>query len=371
MDETGKDGSRNVIQKSLPLMRLWKSPLSLPEFKILDLYLSRIDSHHPENRTVVFDKGEIERALGVRRISPDDLRARIRHLGIMVEVEELDEFGGYRYVSLLEEAACRRDQDGMWQIELTCTPQAMRYIFNIENLGYLRYKLHSIANISSRYSYLMFLYVERNRFRGSWEVDVDDLREYLGCDSEFYKAYKEFNRRVLLRAQNELASKASCRFTYEPIRRGRRVRWLRFSVEPIVPPILLDTSDGTSDDMPEVLSLPDHPRENSNKPKFSGAGDTTGDERNLTPREYLLSVCTPNGSDHPEFSGADAQHILAVLAEVPLGRMPEMANFGGSPVLRRMTYLSERYATMNRAAQTTPIKNRASYLISLIRKDVK
>lgn len=349
-----KDENSNIIQKSLPLMRLWKSPLTLPEFKLLDLYLSKVDSHHPENRTVSLAKGEIEAALGVKRILPDDLRERIRHLGIMIEVEEIDEFGGFRSVALLEEAACHRDQDGLWRVELTCTPQAMKYIFNIENLGYLRYKLCLIAGIGSRYSYLLFLYVERNRFRGTWEVEVDDLREYLGCDSEFYSAYKEFNRHVLARCRKELGSKASCHFTYEPIRKGRRVRRIRFSMESPVPPAWPATPP----------------------PLPAGREDTTApppsdEEGTPPPREYLLSVCAPDGSGQPEFSGADARHILALLAEVPLGRMPEMANFGGSPELRRMAYLSERYAAMNRAAQTTTIRNRASYLISLIRKDVE
>lgn len=339
-----KDENSNIIQKSLPLMRLWKSSLTLPEFKLLDLYLSKVDPHHPENRTVSLSKSEIEAALGVKRILTDDLRERIRHLGIMIEVEEIDELGGFRSVALLEEAACHKDQDGLWRVELTCTPQAMKHIFNIENLGYLRHKLCLIAGIGSRYSYLLFLYVERNRFRGTWEVEVDDLREYLGCDSEFYSAYKEFNRHVLARCRKELDSKASCHFTYEPIRKGRRVRRIRFTMESPVPPAWPAT--------PPPLS--------------AGREDTPA-----PPMEYLLSVCAPDGSDQPEFSGADARHILALLAEVPLGRMPEMADFGGSPELRRMAYLSGRYAAMNRAAQTTTIRNRASYLISLIRKDVE
>ena len=36
-----------TVQKSLPLFALWRSELTLAEFKILDTYLSRIDSHKP------------------------------------------------------------------------------------------------------------------------------------------------------------------------------------------------------------------------------------------------------------------------------------------------------------------------------------
>ena len=48
-----------TVQKSLPLFALWRSELTLAEFKILDTYLSRIDSHKPEKRTVVLKKANL------------------------------------------------------------------------------------------------------------------------------------------------------------------------------------------------------------------------------------------------------------------------------------------------------------------------
>ena len=46
-----------VAQKSRPLLALWQSSLTLAEFKILDVYLGRINSRDSEHRTVVFSKG--------------------------------------------------------------------------------------------------------------------------------------------------------------------------------------------------------------------------------------------------------------------------------------------------------------------------
>ena len=57
----GKDPENKLtVQKSIPLFSLWRSDMTLAEFKILDAYLSRIDSHIPEKRTVIFTKGELE-----------------------------------------------------------------------------------------------------------------------------------------------------------------------------------------------------------------------------------------------------------------------------------------------------------------------
>ena len=60
-----------LIQKSNPLLSLSETGLTLAEFKILDAYLGRINSHDPEKRFIRFEKGEIERLLDVSQIKPD------------------------------------------------------------------------------------------------------------------------------------------------------------------------------------------------------------------------------------------------------------------------------------------------------------
>ncbi len=57
-----------TVQKSMPLFSLWRSELTLSEFKILDTYLARINSHEPDRRIVEFSKGELEEKLGVKKI---------------------------------------------------------------------------------------------------------------------------------------------------------------------------------------------------------------------------------------------------------------------------------------------------------------
>lgn len=56
-----------TVQKSLPLFALWRSELTLSEFKILDTYLSRIDSHKPDKRQVLLTKGKSKKHLGFRK----------------------------------------------------------------------------------------------------------------------------------------------------------------------------------------------------------------------------------------------------------------------------------------------------------------
>lgn len=224
-----------IVQKSLPLFALWQSDLTLPEFKILDTYLARIDSHSPERKAVVFEKGELEEKFGVTRINKPQLKERLKHLmGSVVEIPDKDHAKGFALVTLFEEAVAEQDEYGLWQVKLECTQKAAKYIFNVENLGYLRYKLRSITSLGSRYAYIMFLYLEHNRVRRSWKIKLDELKKTLRCENEEYaKEFKYFNRDVLKKIQKELLEKTDCKYTYTPIRKGRFVTAVQFSIEPL------------------------------------------------------------------------------------------------------------------------------------------
>ena len=217
------------VQKSKPLFSLWKSDLTLAEFKILDTYLSRINSHNPEQRDVIFEKGELEKLLGVVKINNTDLDTRLTHL--QATSINLGDDNHIDRVTLFERSQGFQDETGVCQVMLTCTQSAMKYFFNIEEIGYLRYKLRSIININSRYSYIMFIYLESNRFRKEWTVGLDELKLILNCETdETYAEYKHFNNLILKRCYKELTEKTELQYTYEPIRRGRRVTEIRFTL---------------------------------------------------------------------------------------------------------------------------------------------
>lgn len=242
-----------IVQKSVPLSALWQSDLTLAEFKILDTYLSRIDSHKPDRRAVRFEKGELEKLLGVKRIRTDELKMRVEHL--MKPLILKDGARGFRGLALFEEAVCQVDENGVWQVDLECTQKAMKYFFNIENLGYLRYKLRCVAGLSSRYSYILFVYLEGNRFRKSWEISFDELKHLLACENEpTYKQFYRFNDRLLKRCHKELNEKTECHFTYEPVKKGRAVVAVRFTVETLpeldVHPV--DPDQYTFDDLQRI-----------------------------------------------------------------------------------------------------------------------
>ena len=222
----------NVVQKSRPLQTLWRAKLGLGELKVLDVYLSRIDSHNPNKRKVVFSKEEFEELLGVKRVHPKALEKYTDALmDQKVLLEDERYAGGFHKIVLFCESGCYCDKEtGKWMVEMSCSPEAMEYVFNIETLGYLRYKLKNVLQLTSRYSYFMFLYLTQNAFRSEWEISTAELRQLLGCEDDLYKEYKYFNQRILKSCFQEVNSKTDIQYEYTPIRNGRQVEKIKFVI---------------------------------------------------------------------------------------------------------------------------------------------
>lgn len=348
---TGYDPENKlVVQKSRPLFELWQSDLSLAEFKILDLYLARIDSRKPEHRSVVLEKGEIEDALGVTKISTDNLIDRLMSLGKAIKIPDTTKKNGFRLMWLLEEAQCELDENDQWKITLECSSKAMKYFFNIENLGYFRYKLRCISSLRSRYSYVLFGYLESNRYRTPWKVDIAELKKILNCDTEeTYKTFKRFNDLILKRCQKELCDKTECNFTYETIKKGRSVVALRFSLESISSIEPLVTNQISFDDNCSLI-------------------DTTSDS--WDPIAFLAEACNCSKDRNtvvPEFDHTQMNEIFQILVTIPESKLPLV---DGGIEFQRYHYLAQKYAALcSNDRPNRPIKHRYNYFLQLLRAD--
>ncbi len=333
--KTRIDSDKWLVQKSLPLFALWQSELTLPEFKILDVYLSRINSREPDNKVVTLEKGELESILGVKKINNEDLTNRLEHLmGHVVRIPDPQYPKGVHLVTLFEEAIAIPDEYGIWQINLECTQKAMKYFFNVENLGYLRYKLRCIMPITSRYTYIMFIYLEKNRYRLTWEVSLDELKQILACDKEKYcQTYKRFNDRVLKRVQEEMNEKTECKYTYEPVKKGRTVVAIRFKVKPL-PKLEI-----------EVSEVPTQKEDEQNCPMWE-----------VALKEWKLSQ-------------AQIDELTALVAMVPPHKLPSCQKEDIEKA--RYQYIAQKAAEIKRRNEEKRISSRFSYLRKLMKDDIE
>ena len=336
-----EDAAKLTVQKSLPLFSLWRSKLTLSEFKILDLYLSRINSRMPEKRTVVFNRGEIEKILDVTKINKTDLKERLTHLmSEVVELPTIDFEDEFSLVTLFESAGAERDETGLWQIKLKASKYAMKYFFNIESIGYVRYKLRCITSLKSRYSYIMFTYLEHNRFRHKWDVDINSLKEILNCNKEeTYQEFKHFNNLILKKIHNELIHETECRYTYTPIKRGRVVVAIHFELE--------DLSNDNAIDMDT---------------EFSEYLDNTKEAQNTELWQEPLETL--------RLSEMQMEEIYSILVTIPKNNLPTNQASYGNLELMRYHYLDQKVKEIMRRDAQRKINNKFAYLLKILKEDI-
>ena len=333
------DENKLIVQKSKPLLALWHSDLTLAEFKILDTYLARIDSHQPDKRIVIFEKGELEEKLGVKKINNQDLKIRLKHLmGNVIEIPDESIKTGFKLVTLFEEAVAEQDDYGFWTVKLECTKKAMKYFFNTENLGYFRYKLRCVTSLTSRYSYIMFLYLEANSYRQSWVVPLEELKLIVGCDKEeTYQAFKHFNNLILKKVQKEILEKTERKYIYETVKKGRTVVAIRFTIKKF--PKDLDLIENSLNNQRIDLSV----------------------EKELwqQPLEQF------------EFTQEQYEELLAVLVTIPENNLPQSPACQDSIELMRYHYIDQKTKEILRRDKQKPIRNKFSYLLKILKQDIK
>lgn len=333
-----------IVQKSRPLLELYKSDLTIIEFKILDVYLSRINSHNPDHKTVIFGKAELERIFGIKKMNNSELKKRLKHLmSNVVELPDSESGNGFQLVTLFEEAISYKDENGVWKVQLECTDKAMKYFFNIENLGYFRYRLRSTILLKSRYSYVMFNYLESNRFRKTWVASLDEVKLLLKCDkTPAYSEFKDFNRLVLKKIKDEITKKTECRFDYETIKSGRKISAIRFTVETLSDRILRDNNESsqmTFEDYEKKLE------EELNRPMWHEEYDRI----NLKKEEIV--------------------ELDSLLVTVPDICLPDL-DFTDDISFRRYHYLDQKISLILRRDKEKPIRSKFSYLKKLIQNDI-
>lgn len=232
MEKSNASNSKEyIVQKSHPLMSIYQSGIPVTAMKIMEAYLGKINSHKPDERTVVFEKKELEKLLGVSKINKAELNNRLKALFQPVTIEDSLKKKGGIIVPLFEKAKYYLSEDDGWVVELACSRDVIEYVFNVENKGYFSYLLSNALNLDKRWCLILYFYLEQNGFRKTWTIDIPALRKILDCTSSVYDEFKYFNAKILKPCFEEINAKTTLSYTYEPTERiNRQYTKIQFTV---------------------------------------------------------------------------------------------------------------------------------------------
>ena len=112
-------------------------------------------------------------------------------------------------------------------ISAKLNPELKPYFLQLRREFSLR-SLPEFRRLSSIYSQQIYRFLCSIRALNDTEVDIERLHFTTTAPESFRQNFKEFRRRVLEPAEKEINEKTSLKYSWEPIRQGRKVIAVRF-----------------------------------------------------------------------------------------------------------------------------------------------
>lgn len=347
--ESVQNPEKILIKKSNPLQFLSHTSMTLPELKILDAYLARVNIHEPDKHYIRLENGELEKLLGVTRILKKDLDARLNNLFQNITIQDETKINGFKKFALFEEAEYKQDENGLWQVNLMCTDSAVKYIFNTQNIEYLKQRLKNVINLTSRYSYILYLCLE-DKYKAEssrkWLTDLDGLKKMLNCTAKTYKQYKRFNDLILKKCQKEINRKTTISFTYRPIKHGCRIVAVEFDIKKSQEIEITDENSG-SQIMPVASAQEQVP---ASYDEMNGKYHDNFEDYCDNDIRFLAGAC------NYEFNESQMKELYNIISCMHLPYHPYGEKFS------QYHYLSNEYIKLKKYAEYKEMDNKQKFL---------
>lgn len=215
------DGDYKVNQSNLLIEK--KKYLSTEEMKIIIIFASLIEPDDENFKLYEIKAQDIMKFLKVKNKSHfkilKDALYNLASKSIKRETED-----SFEILNWFDYA---KYENGVLKVEFN--RRLKPYLLQLKE-HFTTYKLNNIALLKSKYSIQLYEFLKCNQYKNKIEISIDELRDYLNTKNS-YKAYKDFKRATILKAQKELHETTDISFDFNEIKKGRKVIAVRFTVK--------------------------------------------------------------------------------------------------------------------------------------------
>ena len=219
----------NIISKSRSIIDLRNVNFTIQEFRLMEVYLSKINPQGETTASVTFTKQEYCDLMEIqsRLLESKRLNKYMQHLFNNSVTEWLEDGESFEMHPLFEKAKFDKKNS---TITLECgkSDYVRKMFFDISKNGYIKYALKNTLYLQSVYSIKLYLYLLENRFRSTWKIELDCLKGIFECTSDYYNDFRRFNSKILKTSIDEINEMTNVFVSYETIRKARKVAEIQF-----------------------------------------------------------------------------------------------------------------------------------------------
>ena len=350
--------AKKTVKKSNVLNELRNANASLVEYRLFCVYLAHLPMN-PESNTVTFRLADYAKIAGLKRPRKDDLEAQSENLVSMTAKLDTPD-GGFRRLTLFSEFKLHR-QDDEWMVSLECNPKIAPMIR--EQKGkFLRYKLYNTIFLKSFNQQRLYELLKQYERIGERTVSLSDLRDFLSIEEHQYPVWAVFARDVLQKSQAALKENTDICFEYEPIKKGRPVVAVKFTITKNAAFVdrlqieqhMPDNGEAEDYDGDELHKrAPELPEDDENQMSFFGVADTA---------ETICKTLLPR------FTKGQVQEVAAAVAGYFATLLPD----GVAPSKGQIAmYIKQKVAALQAQKEKHTVTYPASYLLKIIRTDTQ
>lgn len=292
-----------IIEKSNPILEA-KNTMSLQQMRLFSIYLAYINPLDESTKHVSIPLQTISRMLNVEL--NENAMHQIGRACMMMYIDLVDfdkeakKRGAMKLRHMFQTFDVDRDKDGVWMVDIEADKDILPYLFQIKEMGYLKYSLWNVLLLSSKISIKLYEIMKAGYGLKNYTLPLQDLKNRLGvAEHKTYQTYKYFKQDVLNRCLKEINSKTDIKVSYEEIRgpgRGRPVNAVRFKVlknpdfsDPLQKEIIVNDSDsGDRSELPKApeQTAPDNPEQEQKQVPC----DPAPDPEHKVELDYYLEV---------------------------------------------------------------------------------
>ena len=219
------------VERSNELNQLSTKGLNLTEIRFLAIYQAKINARNPETRIVTFPLAEFCRIMELSQLTVTHIKNVAD--GIICKPVHLPSTKGKNgFIAVPLFSKCEVYQDdklGEWFVEIRCSEEVMPYMFEMKK-NYFTYQLWNALKLKSVNQIRMYEILKQCEKLGERIVILDDLKAMLGIGKEQYPRFKDFRKYVIEVCQQALEQYTDIKYTFETIKRGRKIYALKFTI---------------------------------------------------------------------------------------------------------------------------------------------